>query len=686
MTNEERASGPLVRLGGNGDGAMDQAIERHADVGPDHRQAGDVVITLPDGSTKRFDGPVAGADVAAAIGKRLAKDAIAIKVDGQLRDLARPIDRDARVEIITREAAEALELIRHDTAHVMAEAVQSLFPETQVTIGPPIEDGFYYDFARAEPFTPDDLARIEERMREIVRRGEPFSREVWDRDEAIRFFEEKGERYKAEIIRDLPADEDVSIYRQGAWLDLCRGPHMPSTGHVGDAFKLMKVAGAYWRGDSRNEMLQRIYGTAWRDRKELEAYLHQLEEAERRDHRRLGREMDLFHFQDEAPGQPFWHDKGWLIYTTLLDFMRRKIRRHGYTEVNTPQLLDAGFWQASGHWDKYRDNMFVFQEEDDTPAALKPMSCPGAAQLFRHAMRSYRELPIRMAEFGKVFRKEGSGARHGLMRVQAFTQDDAHIFCTDEQLEDEVVAMAGLIEEVYADLGFTDVRVKFATRPDTRIGSDEDWDRAEAVLHKACQRISLDWELNPGDGAFYAPKLDFYLRDAIGRSWQCGTIQVDLNMPHRLGLAYVDEAGERRTPNMVHRAILGSVERFMGVMLEHYAGRLPLWLAPVQAVVATITSEADEYARAVVEACRARGLRVEADLRNEKINYKVREHSLQKVPVLLVVGRREAEQETVAVRRLGGKDQELLALDAALSTLAGESQWPLDRDARRVAA
>ena len=635
-----------------------------------------VTIRLPDGSERGYDRAVSGADIAASIAKSLSKAAVAVKIDDTVHDLDTAVPDGAVVEIITRQSPEALELIRHDAAHVMAEAVQTLYPGTQVTIGPAIENGFYYDFARSEPFTPDDVARIEQKMRQIVARNAPFSREVWARDTAIAHFESLGERYKAEIIRDLPEDEVITIYRQGGWYDLCRGPHMPSTGHVGQAFKLMKVAGAYWRGDSRNEMLQRIYGTAWRTEQELKDHLTQLEEAERRDHRRLGREMDLFHFQDEAPGQPFWHDKGWLIYTTLLDFMRRKVRLRGYTEVNTPQLLDAGFWQASGHWDKYQDNMFILEREAEMPAALKPMSCPGAAQLFRHSLRSYRELPIRMAEFGKVFRREGSGARHGLMRVQSFTQDDAHIFCTDAQLEDEVVAMAELIEEVYADLGFTDVTVKFATRPPERIGSDGDWDKAEAVLRKACDRINLNWEINPGDGAFYAPKLDFYLRDAIGRSWQCGTIQVDLNMPSRLGLAYIDEAGEKRAPNMVHRAILGSVERFLGVMLEHFAGRMPLWLAPVQAVVATITSDADDYARDVAAALRSQGLRVEEDLRNEKINYKVREHSLAKVPIMLVLGKREAEERTVALRRFGGQSQEILALDAAIPTLVDEAAAP----------
>ncbi len=657
---------------------MQQAAERPAN----DDNAGQVVVTLPDGSQRAFPGAVSGAEIAASIGKGLAKAAIAIKVDGQVMDLTTTLTTDAAVEIVTRTTPDALEMIRHDAAHVMAEAVQALYPGTQVTIGPAIENGFYYDFARDEPFTPDDLVRIEEKMHEIVDADRPFRREVWARDEAIRHFEGMGETYKAELIRDLPEDEVISIYWQGEWHDLCRGPHLPSTGHVGHGFKLMSVAGAYWRGDSSREMLQRIYGTAWRDKKELDAHLQQLEEAERRDHRRLGREMDLFHFQEEAPGQPFWHDKGWTIYTALLDFMRRKVRARGYTEVNTPQLLDSGFWRASGHWDKYRDNMFIFDAESERPSALKPMSCPGAAQLFRHTQRSYRELPIRMAEFGKVFRQEGAGKRHGLMRVQAFTQDDAHIFCTDEQLEDEVVAMAELIEEIYRDLGFTDVIVRFATRPDERIGDDRDWDRAEAALHSACQRISLKWELNPGDGAFYAPKLDFYLRDAIGRSWQCGTIQVDMNMPRRLDLTYIDDQGEKRTPHMVHRAILGSVERFMGVMIEHYAGKLPLWLAPVQAVVATITSEADDYAQTVAERCKAAGLRVETDLRNEKINLKVREHSLVKVPALLVVGKREAAENRVALRRLGGEQQEVLALDDAISKLGLEALSPIDREGR----
>jgi threonyl-tRNA synthetase len=617
--------------------------------------------------------------VAASISPGLAKAALAIALDGEVRDLSRPIERGCTVRLITRKDAEALELIRHDAAHVMAQAVQDLYPGTQVTIGPAVEDGFYYDFARETPFSTDDFAAIEARMREIVAAAEPFVREVWDRDDAIAHFESIGEHYKAEIIRDLPEGEEVSVYRQGDWLDLCRGPHLPTTAHVGTAFKLMKVAGAYWRGDHRNAMLTRIYGTSWRDEKELKSHLHRLEEAEKRDHRKLGTQMDLFHFQEEAPGQVFWHPKGWTIYTTLMDYMRRKIRASGYVEINTPQMLDARFWRASGHWDKYRENMFVLppEGEDVPPVALKPMSCPGGAQVYKSALRSYRDLPLRMAEFGHVVRREPSGARHGLMRVQAFTQDDAHIFCTDAQLEDEVVAMCDLIAQVYRDLGLAEgLRVNFSTRPEQRIGSDADWDRAEGALRKVLDRIGLPWDLNPGDGAFYAPKLDFILTDAIGRAWQCGTVQVDMNMPTRLDLAYVGEDGARHRPHLVHRAIMGSMERFMGVLLEHYAGNLPLWLAPVQAVVATITSDANAYAGEVLEALQQVGIRAEADTRNEKINYKVREHSLAKVPVLLVVGGREAEGRSVAIRRLGGKAQEVMPLNTALQTMEAECAPP----------
>jgi threonyl-tRNA synthetase len=641
--------------------------------------AQDITLTLPDGAQKRFPPGTTGAEVAASISPGLAKKALAVTLDGALRDLARPIEADGALTIVTRDAPEALELIRHDAAHVMAQAVQALFPGTQVTIGPVIEDGFYYDFAHAEPFSTDDLAAIERKMREIVEAGAPFTREVWAREAAIAHFESIGEAYKAEIIRDLPEGEEVTVYRQGDWLDLCRGPHLPTTAHIGTAFKLMKVAGAYWRGDHRNAMLTRIYGTAWRNDKELSAYLTRLAEAEKRDHRRLGTQMGLFHFQEEAPGQVFWHPHGWTIYTALMDYMRRKIRAHGYVEINTPQMLDARFWQASGHWDKYRENMFVLPPEGDDlpPVALKPMSCPGGAQVYKSALKSYRDLPLRMAEFGHVVRREPSGARHGLMRVQAFTQDDAHIFCTDAQLEAEVVAMCHLIREVYADLGLAEgLHINLSTRPDEKIGSDADWDRAEGALQKVLEVIDIPWTLNAGDGAFYAPKLDFILTDAIGREWQCGTVQLDMNMPTRLDLSYIGEDGARARPHMIHRAIMGSMERFMGVLIEHYAGHLPLWLAPVQCVVATITSEADGYAGEVLAALRAAGLRAEADTRNEKINYKVREHSVAKVPVLLVVGAREAGGRAVALRRLGGKDQEVMGLDAAIAALSAEAAPP----------
>ena len=641
-----------------------------------------ITLTLPDGSARDYDSPVTGLGVAESIAKSLAKAAIAIEVDGELRDLSSPIENDARIRLITKKDKEALSLIRHDCAHVLAQAVQELFPGTQVTIGPNIENGFFYDFARDEPFTPEDFPAIEKRMRQIIERGDAFEREVWDRDEAIQFFKDKGEAYKAEIIGDLPEDETITIYRQGDWLDLCRGPHMPGTRHVGDAFKLMSVAGAYWRGDSNNAMLTRIYGTAWRTKDELNDYLKMLEEAEKRDHRKLGKEMDLFHFQDEAPGQVFWHHKGWTIYTELLAYMRRRIRSHSYIEVNTPQMLDSRFWQASGHWDKYRENMFVIHDDSEgdknkNPFALKPMSCPGNAQLYNYGIKSYRDLPIRMAEFGRVFRQESSGARHGLMRVQAFTQDDAHIFCTDDQLEDEVIAMCDLIKEVYTDLGMADnIVINFSTRPEERIGSDADWDRAEEALQKVLDRIGMKWVLNPGDGAFYAPKLDFILTDAIGREWQCGTIQVDMNMPTRLDMGFIAEDGKRHTPHMIHRAILGSVERFIGVLIEHYAGKLPLWLAPVQCVVATITEDANDYARDLHRKLCDAGIRAELDLRNEKINYKVREHSLQKVANLFVVGKREAEENTVAIRRLGSNDQDIQNADDAVNALVQQAKAP----------
>ncbi len=638
-----------------------------------------VVVTLPDGSRRPFDAPPTGGEVAASIGPGLAKAAVAVKVDGELRDLARPIERDAAVEIVTRRSDEALELIRHDAAHVMAEAVQDLFPGTQVTIGPAIESGFYYDFARPTPFSSEDLEVIERRMHEIVARDEAIVREVWDRADAVRRFADQGEAYKAEIIEGLPDGEAVTVYRQGEWLDLCRGPHLPSTGHVGAGFKLLKVAGAYWRGDSNNEMLQRIYGTAWRDEKELKAHLRRLEEAERRDHRRLGREMDLFHFQEEAPGAAFWHPRGWRLYLRLIDYMRRRQDEAGYVEISTPDLMDRSLWELSGHWDTFREHMFTSETEDGRVFAVKPMNCPGGVQVFRQGTRSYRELPLRVAEFGRVHRYEPSGALHGLMRVRAFMQDDAHIFCTPDQTEAECRIVVALILDIYRDFGFEDVRILFSDRPAKRIGSDEVWDQLEGALRGALDGMGLEYGVNPGEGAFYGPKIEFVLRDAIGRDWQCGTLQVDLNLPERLDAAYVGEDGERHRPVMLHRALFGSIERFLGILLEHYAGHLPFWLAPLQIVVATITGDADGYAAEVAKAARAAGLQVELDLRNEKIGYKVREHSVRKVPVLLVVGRNEVEARTVAIRRLGGRQQEVLALETAIDRLKSEAAGP-DQD------
>ena len=634
-------------------------------------------ITLPDGSVRRFDGAVTGTTVAQSIGAGLARAALAMEVDGKLMDIGREIAHDASLRFITRKDPEALEMIRHDAAHVLAEAVQSLFPGTQVTIGPSIENGFYYDFYRNEPFSPEDFAAIEKRMGEIVAANEPFVREAWPREKAIEFFENRGERFKAELIRDLPGDEEISIYRQGEWLDLCRGPHLRGTADVGHAFKLMKVAGAYWRGDHRNPMLTRIYGTAWRDRKELEAHLHQLEEAERRDHRRIGREMDLFHIQEEAVGQIFWHPKGWRLYTVLQDYMRRAQDGNGYQEVRTPQLVDRALWEASGHWDKYREHMFIATVEDeDKTLALKPMNCPCHVQIFRHGLRSYRELPLRMAEFGACHRYEPSGALHGIMRVRGFTQDDAHIFCTEDQIADETARFVRMLADVYQDLGFEHFRVKFADRPEQRAGDDATWDRAENALKVACDMAGVTYEHNPGEGAFYGPKLEFVLRDAIGRDWQCGTLQVDYVLPERLDASYVGEDSARHRPVMLHRAILGSFERFLGILIEQHAGRFPLWLAPTQVVVASIVTDAADYAQHVTDSLREAGLVVEADLRNEKINAKIREHSLARVPVILVVGRKEAEENTVAMRRLGGKTQEVLPLEEAVSALAYEALPP----------
>ncbi len=641
-----------------------------------------ITITLPNGNTLEFATGTSCLEVAKSIAKSLAKAAVAVDLDNQLHDLSFALEKNCAMNIIKREDDRALELIRHDAAHVMAEAVQKLFPGTQVTIGPTIENGFYYDFYRKEPFSAEDLPKIEKKMRQIIEQNHPFTREIWSRAEAIDFFKNKGERFKVELIEDLPEDETITIYKQGEWLDLCRGPHMPSTKYIGTAFKLMKVAGAYWRGDSNKPMLSRIYGTAWRTQDELDTHLHQLEEAEKRDHRKVGKEMELFHFQDEAPGQVFWHNNGWIIYTELLAYMRRKVRNHNYIEVNTPQMLDSRFWQASGHWEKYRENMFIINddnkgEKDKNPYALKPMSCPGNAQLYNYGVKSYRDLPIRMAEFGRVFRQEASGARHGLMRVQAFTQDDAHIFCSDEQLEDEVIAMCDLIKEVYTDLGMAkNIVINFSTRPEERIGSDEDWDRAEEALQKVLERIGMKWILNAGDGAFYAPKLDFILTDAIGREWQCGTIQVDMNMPTRLEMSYTAVDGQRHTPHMIHRAILGSVERFIGVLIEHYAGKLPLWLAPVQVVVATITSDTERYANKVKDDLVKVGIRANLDIRNEKIGYKIRDHSNKKVPVIFVLGKQEILANSVAIRRLGSQVNKIMSIKDAITLIKDEATPP----------
>ena len=635
-------------------------------------------ITLPDGSVRAFDNPVSGAELAYDIGPGLAKAAMAIRINGELDDLSTVMDADAEVAIITdRNEEEALDLIRHDTAHVLAEAVQELFPGTQVTIGPNIENGFYYDFAREEPFSTEDLETIEAKMREIIDRDDVFTKEVWDRDEAVKTFSDMGEKYKAELIEGLLEDEEVKIYRQGKWFDLCRGPHLPSTGRIGKAFKLMKVAGAYWRGDSNRDMLQRIYGTAWRTEKELKKHLLMLEEAEKRDHRRLGREMGLFHQQEQATGSVFWHPKGWTFYRTIQKYMRKRLEAGGYVEVNTPQMVDRTLWEDSGHWDKFRENMFI-AESEDRMLAIKPMNCPCHVQIFKQGQTSYRDLPYRMAEFGACARNEPSGALHGLMRVRAFVQDDAHIFCTEDQIESETKRFIDLLALIYKDFGFKEFVIKFADRPEVRAGSDETWDRAEKALMEASKAARVDLVMNPGEGAFYGPKLEFVLRDAIGRDWQCGTHQVDFVLPERLDASYIGEDGQKHRPVMLHRAILGSFERFIGILIENYAGRFPLWLAPVQVVVATITNETEDYARKVRADLEAAGLRAELDIRNEKINYKVREHSHAKVPVILVVGGREADERTVAMRRLGGKQQEVLALADALARLVVEARSPAE--------
>ncbi|MGB0087296.1 MAG: threonine--tRNA ligase [Rhodomicrobiaceae bacterium] len=633
-------------------------------------------LTFPDGSVCEFQSGITGAELAASISKSLAKKAVAIQIDDHLADLGDPIDRDASIKILTREDAESLELIRHDCAHVMAEAVQTLYPGTQVTIGPVIENGFYYDFFREESFTPEDLAKIEAKMHEIVAADKPFTKEVWSRKKAKDYFAKQGESFKVELVDAIPEGEDVKIYRQGGWLDLCRGPHMTSTGKVGKAFKLQKLAGAYWRGDHRNPQLQRIYGTAWTKPEELDAYLKMLEEAEKRDHRRLGREMDLFHFQEEAQGAVFWHAKGWTLFQNLVNYIRRRQTEAGFIEVNSPDMMERTLWEQSGHWEKFRDNMYIAETPDEKVYCCKPMNCPGHVQIFKNGLKSYRDLPLKIAEFGKVHRYEPSGALHGLLRVRHFTQDDAHIFCTEDQLKAECIKLNDLILDIYKDFGFEEVQIKLATRPEKRVGADEVWDRAEAALKDAMKAAGVAYTLNEGEGAFYGPKLEYTLRDAIGRDWQCGTVQVDLNMPERLGAFYIGADGEKHVPVMIHRAIFGSLERFTGILIENYAGHLPLWLAPVQAVVATVVSDADDYAREAAAALHQAGLRIETDLRNEKINYKVREHSVTKTPVLLVVGKREAEERTVSIRRLGSSEQRVAPLDKTIAELVAEATPP----------
>ena len=637
-----------------------------------------IIITFPDGNKKEVDKGINGLELASQISKSLAKESVAIKINNEIKDISLPINSDASVAILKRDSEEALELIRHDCAHVMAEAVQELFPGTQVTIGPAIENGFYYDFARDEPFTVADLPKIEKKMHDIIQRNKNFIREVWSKEESIKYFKDKGEDYKVELINDLPDNEEISIYKQGDWLDLCRGPHMVSTKQIGKAFKLMKVAGAYWRGDSSNTMLTRIYGTAWATEKDLEQHLLQIEEAEKRDHRKLGREMDLFHFQEEAPGAVFWHPKGWTLFQSLINYMRNRQDKAGYVETNTPDMMDKSLWETSGHWDKFSDMMFRTEAKDDKIYAIKPMNCPGAVEIFKQGLKSYRDLPFLLSEFGKVHRYEPSGALHGLMRVRAFTQDDAHIFCTEDQITQESKTVCDLILSIYKDFGFDNVRIKFSDRPEKRVGDDAIWDKAEAALMQAMEATGLEYTLNPGEGAFYGPKLEFVLRDAIGRDWQCGTLQVDLNLPGRLGATYIGEDGNKKIPVMLHRALFGSLERFTGILIEHYAGHLPFWLSPLQAVVATITSDTDEYAYVVQKALVSKGIRAEIDTRNEKIGYKIREHSNSKVPAIIAVGKKEAQDKTVSVRRIGSSETKTFKLEDIVTSLSKEAKSPIE--------
>jgi len=635
-------------------------------------------IKLPDGKKIPFTKEIDGFEIASKISKSLANDACIMSVNGKLKDLSFLINDDVEVRIITSRDKEGLEVIRHDAAHVLAMAVQELFPGTQVTIGPVIEDGFYYDFSRKEPFTNDDLKKIEKKMIEIVDRNEPTKKEIWNRNEAINHFNKIGEKYKAEIIKDIPEGEEVTVYHHGKWHDLCRGPHLSSTGKIGKAFKLTKVAGAYWRGNSNNEMLQRIYGTCWRNKKELDQYLLRLEEAEKRDHRKLGKEMDLFHFREESPGAVFWHHKGWTLFQTLVSYMRQKQKMAGYKEINTPEILDKTLWEQSGHWEKFGENMFTSETPDEKIFAIKPMNCPGGIQVFNQGLKSYRDLPLKLSEFGKVHRYEPSGALHGLLRVRAFTQDDAHIFCTEDQITEECLSVTNLILEIYKDLGFENVLLQFSDRPKKRVGDDKIWDKAESALLKAIKHSKLKYEINKGEGAFYGPKIDFVLRDTIGRDWQCGTLQVDLNLPSRLGASYVASDGSKKVPVMLHRALFGSLERFIGILIEHYAGKLPLWLAPLQAVVIPIAPEFDNYAKKIFEHFSKAGINTEVDLKNQKINYKIREHSLAKVPLLLICGEKEQKNKSVTIRKLGSEKQETLLLEEAVKQILKKNKFPIN--------
>tara|TARA_B100000470_G_scaffold157766_1_gene123298 strand:- start:1846 stop:3768 length:1923 start_codon:yes stop_codon:yes gene_type:complete len=633
-------------------------------------------ITLPDGKKIKFKEKINGSDLAEKISKSLSKDASIMEVDGELKDLGHEIVKDSKVRIITVKDKEGLEVLRHDTAHILAMAVQELFPRTQVTIGPVIEDGFYYDFSRKEPFTENDLLKIEKKMEEIVDRDEKTSREVWKREDAIKHFEKIGEKYKAEIIKDIPKEEEISVYYHGKWHDLCRGPHLLSTGKIGKAFKLLKVSGAYWRGDSKNEMLQRIYGTSWPNKKNLEEYLNRLREAEKRDHRKLGKEMDLFHFREESPGAVFWHDKGWNLFLKLVEYMRYKQKRAGYKEINTPEILDKSLWEKSGHWEKFREFMYTTDTPDEKNFAIKPMNCPGCVQVFNQGLKSYRDLPLKFSEFGKVHRYEPSGALHGLMRVRAFTQDDAHIFCTEDQITEECISVTNLILEIYRELGFKDVLLKYSDRPEVRVGDDKVWDKSEKALLDAIKASKIKYEINKGEGAFYGPKIEYVLKDAIGRDWQCGTLQVDLNLPGRLGASYVDQSGSKKVPVMLHRALFGSLERFIGILIEHYAGKLPLWLSPTQAVVLPISIEFSDYAKKVFNELIKAGINSEVDLKNQKINFKIREHSLAKIPLLLICGQKEKKDNSITIRKLGSEKQETLKVSKLISEISKKTNLP----------